>query len=61
VYCGGWILFHSNPLLNRFAEKYPSSSLYDLASLKDFVKNMVYSINGIKDNLTAALDTIGQY
>jgi hypothetical protein len=48
-------------LLNRFAKEYPGSSLYDLVSLKDFVKNMAYGIDGVKDNPTAALDTVSQY
>ena len=45
-------------MLNRFAKENSSSSLYDLVSLKDFVKNIVYSIDGVKDNPTVALDTV---
>ena len=58
MYYSSWILSRSNPLLNRFIKEYFSSFLYNLAFLKDFIKNIAYSINSIKDNPIAVLDTV---
>jgi len=47
--------------LHRYAEEHPDASPYKLESLKDFVKNLAYSIDGVEDNPKAAAITVGQY
>lgn len=48
-------------LWNQYAEEHPGATPYDMESLKDFVKNIAYGIDGVEDDPKAALTTVGQY
>jgi hypothetical protein len=46
---------------NRFVQENPGASLYNLESLKEFVRIMAYAVDGMEGNGTAALETVRNY
>ena len=45
----------------RHAEKHSDASAYNLESLKDFVKNLAYGVDGAEDDPKGSASTVGQY
>ncbi|KAK0747306.1 hypothetical protein B0T21DRAFT_300960, partial [Apiosordaria backusii] len=48
-------------LWNQYAEDHPGASPYDLKSLKDFVKDIAFGIDGVEDNSNPAEGTVMVY
>jgi hypothetical protein len=46
---------------NRFVQENPGASLYNLESLKDFVRIMTHAVDGMEGSDTAALETVCNY
>jgi len=45
-------------ILFKYANNYPNISAYNLKSLKDFIKDITFSINSAEDNLDPAEGTV---
>jgi hypothetical protein len=59
----GYIIEAVRPRLyqNGFVQENPGASPYNLESLKGFVREMAFSVDGMEGNDTAAVETVRNY